>query len=105
MLSWLDCLQESVISKDKQVFVLKDSIPKEWTLLMICSSLSDSYTYQISQSRIHTQPTIQWIFTKENKTDELVKQEQKFPDRYFNEKIDDKEIICYAASGANQDTQ
>ncbi len=27
-LSWLDCLEESILSKDKQVFVLKDSISK-----------------------------------------------------------------------------
>ncbi len=27
-LSWLDCLDKSVLSKDKQVFVLKDSITK-----------------------------------------------------------------------------
>ncbi len=40
-LSWLDPLEESVLSKDKQVFVLKDSIPKgmdfaDYPLLIEC---------------------------------------------------------------------
>ncbi len=35
-LSWLDHLEEFVLSKDKNVFVI-NPFPKECTLLMICS--------------------------------------------------------------------
>jgi len=53
-----------------------------------------------------TNPTdYQWIFDKQNETDELVKRQQKFPDRYFNNVLDDKEIICYVAPGEDRITQ
>ncbi len=40
-LSWLDCIEESVLPKDKQIFVLKDSVTKwGWILLMILFSLN-----------------------------------------------------------------
>ncbi len=46
----------------------------------------------------------QWIFTKQSKTDELVKWRQKFPDRYFNKIFDDNEIICHVTPGDDRDT-
>ncbi len=53
-----------------------------------------------------TNPTdYQWRFTKHNKTDELLKCQQIFPDRHFNKILDDKEIICYVVSDDDQDTQ
>ncbi len=55
---------------------------------------------------LNTNPTnYQWIFTKQYETDELVKQEQTFPDRYFNKILNDKKIICYVAPSDNHDTQ
>ncbi len=47
----------------------------------------------------------QWIFTKQNETDKLVKQWQKFPDRYFTKVLDDKEFIRYVAPNDDCDTQ
>ncbi len=53
-----------------------------------------------------TNPTdYQWIFDKQNDTDKLITCKQKFSDRYFNEVLDDKEIICYVAPGDNRLTQ
>ncbi len=71
-------------SKNKQVFVLKDSIFKGMDfagdpLLMECFLHLPPITVS------DTNPTdYQWVFTELNKTDKLVKQRQKFPDRYFN---------------------
>ncbi len=53
-----------------------------------------------------TNPTYyQWIFRIQNETDKLLKQCQKFPDRYFNKILDDKEIISYVAPNDNCITQ
>ena len=104
-LSRLDRLEESVLSKDKQVFVLKDSVSKgmdfaDDPLLIECFLHLPPLEVQ------DTNPTdYQWIFDKQNETDELVKRQQKFPDRYFNNVLDDKEIICYVAPGDDRDTQ
>ncbi len=46
----------------------------------------------------------QWIFDKQNETNELVWRHQKFPDRYFTKVSNDKELICCAAPGDNSDT-
>ncbi len=57
-------------------------------------------------SRAYTNPMhYQWIFTKDNENDELLKYQQKFPDRYFNRIIDNKEIIGYDVPGDDLDTQ
>ncbi len=102
---WLDCLEESVFSKEKQVFILKDSISKgmDFTndlLLIKCFLHLPPLAVQDTNSNDY-----QWIFTKPNKTDKLIKQKLKFPDRYFNKILDDKEIICYAVPGDNHNTQ
>ncbi len=104
-LSWLDCLEESILSKDKQVFVLKDSISKGMDfandpLLIKCFLHLPTLALQETNPTDH-----QWIYTKQNETNELVKWLQKFPDRYFNKILYDKEIICYAAQGDDRDTQ
>ncbi len=57
MLSWLDCIEEYVLSKDKQGFVLKDSVSKGMTLLTNLSSLNASYTYHLFHPRIQIQLT------------------------------------------------
>ncbi len=91
-----DCLEESVLLKDKQVFVLKGSISKgmdfsDNPLLIECFLHLPPLEVQ------DTNPTdYQWIFTKQNKTDKLVKQHHQFLGRYFNKILDDKEIICYS---------
>ncbi len=35
-LSWLNCLEESILSKDKQVFVIEDSISKVMDFAVFC---------------------------------------------------------------------
>ncbi len=53
-----------------------------------------------------TNPTdYQWILDKQNETDKIVFCRQKFPDRYFNKVLDDKEIICYVVPSDNRNTQ
>ncbi len=42
MLPWLNCLEESALLQDKQVFVLKIQFQKEWILLMAHFSLNFS---------------------------------------------------------------
>ncbi len=80
-LSWLDCLEESILSKDKEVFVLKDSVSKGMDFaddpLLI--------KYFLHLPPLAVQPTnYQLIFDKQNETNKLVLQQQRFPDRYFN---------------------
>ncbi len=43
--------------------------------------------------------------TNKKETNKLLLQQQKFPDRYFNKVLDDKEIICYAASSDDRNKQ
>ncbi len=53
-----------------------------------------------------TNPTdYQWMFTKQNQIDKLVKQKRKFPHRYFNKIFDDKQSICYVEPGEDCGTQ
>ncbi len=73
MPSQLDHIEESVLSKDKQGFVLKDSVSKgmdfaDDLILIECFLPLPPLAVQ------DTNPTnYQWIFTKQNKTDKLVK--------------------------------
>ncbi len=53
-LSWLDCLEESILSKDKQVLFLKTLSPKGWTLPMIHCSLNVSFTCHLWQCKTQT---------------------------------------------------
>jgi len=67
-LSWLDHLEESILSKEKQVFVLKDSVSKGMDfandpLLIECFLHLPPLAVQ------DTNPTnYQWIFDKQNET-------------------------------------
>ncbi len=93
--SWLDCLEESVLFKEKQVFVLKDSVSKGMDFAND-PLLIKSFIHLPPLEVRDTNPTnYQWIFTKPNETDILVKPCQKFPDRYFNKILDDKGIIWH----------
>ncbi len=71
-LSLLDCLEESVHSKDKQVFVLKNTLSTEMDfandLLLI-----ECFLHLLPLAVQDTNSTdYQWIFDKQNKTNELV---------------------------------
>ncbi len=77
-LSWLDRLEESIPSKDKQVFVLKDSFSKVMDfandpLLIKCFLHLPPLAVQ------DTKPTdYQWMFDKQNKTDEFIHADRNF---------------------------
>ncbi len=58
MLSWLDHLKESVLSKDKQVFVLKNFISNGMDFSNDLLLIKFFFLYHPSQSRIQIQPTI-----------------------------------------------
>ncbi len=78
-------------------FVLKDSISKGMDLANEPLHI-ECFPHFPPLAVQHTNPTnYQWIFDKQNETNKLVLQQQKFPDRYFNKILDDKEIICFRA--------
>ncbi len=80
MLSWLDCLEESVLSKDKQVFVLKVSIFKGM-YFADDPFLNECFLHLPPLAVQDTNPiNYPWIFTKHNESDKLFKWQQKFPD-------------------------
>ncbi len=64
-LSWLDCLEESILSKDNQVFVLKDSISKGMDFAND-PLLVARFLYLPPLAVQDTNPTdYQWIFNKQ----------------------------------------
>ncbi len=75
-LSWLDCLDKSVLFKDKQVFVSKDFVSKGVDFAND-PCLIECFLYLPPMPVQDKNPTdYQWIFIKQNKTVELVKQWQ-----------------------------
>ncbi len=47
----------------------------------------------------------QWMFIRQNETDEFLKLKQKFPHQYFNRILEDKRIICYVTPCDDREMQ
>ncbi len=102
---WLSWLDHSVLSKDKQVFVLKDSISKGMDFANdLCRIECFLHLPHLPVCDVNLTDN-QWIFIKQNEIDEVLKWQQNLPDRHFNRILDEKEIICCATPGNNSDTQ
>ncbi len=101
-ISWLDHIEESVLSEGEQVFVLNDSISKRGDiagdLLLV-----ECFLHLLPIPIWDTNPMNYQRITKN--TDELRKHQQKFPNRYINKVLDDEEIIYYVVPGDDQDMQ
>ncbi len=78
MLSWLDCLEEYLLTKDKQVLFSKIWFQMEWTLPLFYFSLNISYIYHPFHCVIQIQLTINGYLPNRTKLTNLSDNNKNF---------------------------